>query len=151
MKHHSKKVPKLMTAAIILIFFAVAYTGYSATLDGVLVRPIIKFNNPEKLLTDKLSYRRGELVQVQLDYCKYRTVRGTATWQLVDGFSIAFASRDVSAAKGCRKIFVPVGNIPEFIPTSRVDKYHIEGITSYKLNGLNTVTYSLKSRSFKIE
>lgn len=145
------KFHHILWILVVVFVLGFSYLFYEVFLNGV-VNPVLKFNtDPMSMPTDKLSYKPGEIVSVEIDVCKKRNIEATAQWALVDGFLVDYPSYTISVEPSCIKVWHPIGEVPTGNFIQKNDVVHVEGWVKYKLNDFNTQVYRLRSKEFTIE
>lgn len=131
----------------VVIVFGIVFLGYLYFIDGTF--------NPElnisSLRTTQDTYNRGDLVQMQIDFCKQKDVPLTFTWTLYDDDAppVTYKPKTVrGVASGCYKGRVTnIEILPRYIAPG---KYHFENNISYEINPIKSVDYIIKTNTFNV-
>lgn len=123
------------------------YIGYLAVIDGTYVRRPVVIEDPLHLQTTKSEYRVGEMMAINISFCKNRTITSEYQWQLVDGILIFFPKGTSTLLPGCHSVVMDVAPVPNLI---QGEEAHLEGLVTYRVNPLKTVEVELKTNTFKI-
>lgn len=128
---------------------------YMQYIDGVYVhKPFVLYVDPQAIVTDKIIYHPGDLIQIYTSYCRYRNYTAIATWKMVDGTEITFSNINgnglpkIVAPECVTNKLIPIGIIPDYASPGT---YHLEGATQLTLNHLHTLYYTYKSINFQIQ
>lgn len=144
--HRSMTHLLLLCTALLIVGSAVLF--YYGFLDGKVFNPVIEFQSDvSSLKTEKEEYHIGEMVRAHLDFCKIRNISASIQWTLVDDFLITFDADERGVPPGCHTTIFEIKKVPDIAHSGT---YRFEGLLSYKLNGWNTVTYSLKTQEFRV-
>jgi hypothetical protein len=128
-----------------LLFVAMIVMGWMMFVDGTIWRPVITYDN-SLLETDKTIYAPGDLVYAKVEFYKSRDLVGEQKWNLVNGRVFAYASRKVSIPSGVTEKWMLI----EKLPHCEKGEYHFEGLSTYQVNPLRSISYKLKTRPFMI-
>jgi hypothetical protein len=128
-----------------LLFLAMIVIGWMMFIDGTIWRPVIVYEST-LLETDKSIYSPGDLVYARIEFYKSRNLVGEQKWNLVDGRIFPYASRKVSIPSGVTDKWVLI----EKLPNCETGEYHFEGLSTYQVNPLRSISYKLKTKPFRI-
>lgn len=105
-------------------------------VDGVLYKPVIKFENQMAIETDKKEYRPGETVYGKFTFCKARNVNAVITWALIDTYKKLYdETRRNSTVVGCVKD--EYYSIEKIALDTYPATYHFKGEFCYPTNPLH--------------
>lgn len=134
-----------------LLFIATMVLGWMLVIDGTYYNPPVVYESTY-LNTDKTEYSPGDVVSVFMDLYKGRNIEGCVTWSLVNGRVFPYAKRKLGSPAGVYEKWYALES--EKLPTANLGSsesmYHFEALVEYQVNRLKTVTYKLKTSSFKI-
>lgn len=135
--------------AMFLSVVMFAYFVFAVFIDGHYMRKPFTSEGGH-LNVDKDVYSLGETVYARRSFCKTRDVVGVVQWSLVDGYLTIYPKKEGNLPQGCYDLTFAIEKIPE-IEHLKGHTVHFEGVTTYKINGLNTVTETYRTEDFKIE
>lgn len=139
---------KILVVNSIIVTLGLALFSYWLFLDAVVNPPLTFNNDPLNYEIDKQVYKRGENVNVYVDFCKNREATGRTTWRLVDTVQFFFPEKTSSAAPGCYEGWLTIATIPQVVATGT---YHLEGTGYVSINPLKEVQYEYKTEQFLIQ
>ena len=119
--------------------------GWLVFIDGTVYRPVVTYDH-HVFPVENYFYSPGEIVKARIEAYKSRDLVGEVRWSLVNHRITYFAPRELPLPSGVVDGWFPV----EKLPSCEMGEYHFEGLVSYKVNFLRTVTYKVKTGSFRI-
>jgi len=145
---------------ILLTLFLVVVLGapflyFYYYVDGISVRPILTYTNgvdPLDLELVKTDYRRGEMVQYYVAFCKNRDAIGSTQWTLVNSQLVFFAPTEYrEIPKGCHPdAGVAVGDIVRIPDDARLGEHYFVGISTQVLPDGRVRKRELKTQKFNV-
>jgi len=92
------------------------------------------------------TIKRGELLQYEIDYCKYTDVTPTVHRQFIDGIIYSMPETTAQLKKGCGKFLNSVA-VPENLPPG---EYYLKVVVSFKMNPIRIITKTFVTEKFNI-
>lgn len=128
------------------------YTFFSLVLIFIsyvvfcLVYPykVVDINGDVKIIGTNL--KSGDVLEYEVDYCKYMDLSPTVYRKLVDGVIYNLNSTSARTPTGCNKAIIHAGHIPDI----GAGVYHLEITNVYQVNPFRTITVNFKSNTFNI-
>ncbi len=135
---------------ILIIAFGGLALFYFLVLDGTVLNPVIAIENNDSLQPVKNEYRRGEMVQVYISYCKYRPIIPVVTDTLSNTYQTFYTSESKGTTElGCYKNkIINLQAIP--MTAEEGSDYHFARDLSYRLNNWRNLQIPMKTKLFKI-
>lgn len=108
--------------------------------------PSVTLNSPVPVR--QIEYKKGDVIELYVDYCKYVDGPATIDIQFVDGivFPVGEPTR-VNTPAGCGKGWFQLIRVPEKLPPG---EYYLRIESSYQVNFLRTRSVAFKSQWFKV-
>lgn len=145
---------------ILLTLFLVVVLGapflyFYYYVDGVTMRPILTYTNdvnPLDLQLVKNEYKRGELVQYYVAFCKNRSAIGSTQWTLVNSELVFFAPTDYrELTKGCYpEKGVSVSDIVRLPHDAHLGEHYFVGVVTQVLPDGRVRKQELKTQKFNV-
>lgn len=127
-----------------------AILTYFSYFDGTIINPVVEIENPLALEPVKEVYKRGELVQFYISYCKFRPIRPVVQWTLVDTY-MRFYPADYRGSEetGCKKRIAT--DLEPVARDATAGSYYFYGELRYEVSSMRTVIVPLKTKTFRVE
>ena len=127
------------------IFF---FLGFILMLHYIyqLVQPY-KPINIKTFQTVKDTYKKGESLTINVDYCKYEDVRAEVYPELVDGRRYFYADYFSNFPIGCSKIILSQWIIPFEVPEGN---YIFKVTTKVEVNPYKTIIQEFETNKFSV-
>lgn len=138
MKHklsHWFIISSLILSFIILLVFLFWWIFPYKTSEQV---------QPYKVLSKTI--KQGELLQYEIDYCKYTDKIPTVERQFVDGIIYAVPQGNAQIKEGCGKINNSI-KIPHQLPPGN---YYIQATVTFKMNPIRTISKVYITEKFNV-
>lgn len=90
--------------------------------------------------------KQGELLQYEMNYCKYTSVVPTVERQFIDGIIFALPPANAQLPKGCGKRLNSL-EIPHALPPGQ---YYLQATVSYKVNPIRIITSVYRTEQFEV-
>lgn len=132
-------------AAIVLSFGLLAWFNY-AIYWPVKTLDIYNYKNGV-VETKSQTYKLGELIDYELDYCKAKAYPAVVSRTLVDGQVIALSDEKGYLPVGCHKLTIMTSQVPLTINPGR---YYLDITITYKINIFRTETVHYKTNYFNV-
>lgn len=157
---------------IIAIVIGIPFLVWFYFIDGIYLRPVVKFTqgvDPMNFKLEKTEYRRGEMVRGYTSVCKLRQATGHAQWNLVNDVIITYsANEERELPVGCypwdqdgeatttsdgvatrtpKLLLFDIKEVPKDIEKG---EHYFTGQATYTLNGGRQRRIDFKSETFNI-
>lgn len=130
---------------LVIIAGAVILSTYLSS-DGILFDKPFSVQNGGSLATTQSVYHAGDAVQATGSFCKYTTIPGTISWELIDTY-IRFYEPVRLTGNGCYHNSISIERIPIDTPPGA---YEFKGTISFRMNALTTVYYQVQTNQFTV-
>ncbi len=129
---------------VIGIFLNFIYIGYLAFHSFKTV----EFKNEPFPVLNQQPVKPGELLDYQVDYCRYTKTPSQLTRTLVGPTIITIVQDTATSDVGCRKVNVTNTVIPSYTPSG---KYYLKINICFQVNPLRNICQQVRTQSFKVE
>jgi hypothetical protein len=139
---------RFVQATFAMCVMFMLFLVYELVIDGTYVNvPAIYWAGSFDVQKD--HYYPGEQLWMRVVVTKAPNIIGKVSWSMIgrDGYGLHFEQRNPAVGGGCHDIEVPILTIPENTPLGR---YHLEGVITYEINFLRTISMSLRSDTFDV-
>lgn len=138
----------ILMTNIVITFIGMSVFSYLYFVDGTFA-PVLDVTS---MHTVKETYGRGEMVKVDISFCKNRDIGVSHQWSLVDDDvpPVIYNKKDTPGVDvGCYTDRISdVEIIPKYVSPG---VYHFENDISYQINPLKRVEYVIKTNTFIIK
>lgn len=142
---HSHKLHYLSIAVIILGFIFIGIFSYMSFYPMKVWEVQTNENGKIDIIGD--TFKAGDTIAYILNYCKYKQISGSASFQFVDG--IIFSTPPVygNAPVGCRQVESHTLVVPMTLPAGY---YHLQITYTHKVNVFRTISVTYETEHFTI-
>lgn len=102
----------------------------------------------DKLATNRLEYMPGDEILLKFRYCSKKDQIIEGNFILRDGIRVDGETKVLPVYEGCGTIWLEVFEVSSVTYGST---YSIEGMMSYRLNSLKTISFDVVSEDFEIK
>jgi len=137
----------LAWVCITIVAFGMGLLFYWSFIDGKYVNVPLTFNS-NQVATEKQTYKKGDPVAIQWDYCKGVDTVSDISITLTDGIIYFLPPIKSNRTVGCYNSFTVITKIPDAIKSG---DYKLDGTITFKINPIKNINYKVESNMFWID
>lgn len=132
---------------IIVIFLGFSAFVFFRYIDGTFL-PVVEVSSME---TTKNEYRIGEMVKINISYCRNKRTPTYFYWKMYNHIATEFTPKRLTAEQvsetGCRTKISDVEIIPK---NTEIGPHYLELSVTYEVNSLRKIEYKFKTNEFNV-
>lgn len=138
----SKHLNAVLFVTLMLIILTLLYGAYLVLWP---FKTLEVYQHPMPVLNSPL--KRGEHVEMRVDYCKFTSVPFDISWQLVNDRVFFLEVKPTDLPTGCHNVVVSPVIIPKDAP---LGEYIIRNKVTYYLNPIRRITLEFETEPFVV-